>query len=228
MEILEKKIKDKFVSLIGIDEVGRGPLAGPVVSCACLFIGSKVELTKICKVFAGLGVTDSKKLNSKKRREILNQLKIDYASPDWKNKQKFSVQGVTLQFAISATNSKVIDKINILQASLLSMENSYFLLKVKDNPHIWIDGNKIPMRLKEYPLVQALVKGDSRSIMIAVASIIAKEVRDELMNSYSLTYPHYGFEKHSGYPTKLHKEALKEYGPCAIHRRTFRGVSELI
>lgn len=228
MEVLEKKIKDKSFELIGIDEVGRGPLAGPVVSCACFFKGTKKDLEKLCKAFEELGITDSKKLNSKKRRLILDHFKINVSRPRWERAQCFSFEDIELSYSLCSIEPKVIDKINILQASLLSMEKSVFPLKVKKEAYIWIDGNKVPVALKGYPNVEAHIKGDSRSYLIAMASIIAKETRDELMNAYSVTYPCYGFEKHSGYPTKGHKKALKENGPCPIHRRTFKGVSELI
>ena len=184
-----------FQAIGGVDEVGRGPLAGPVVA-ACCIIGEGVVLPE--------GVDDSKKLSRKKRRLIYDQLR--------------DIEGVN--YALGIVEAKEIDEINILQASHLAMRKAVKEMKVKPD-YLLIDGLPVPGFEQDS---RSIVKGDSRSVSIAAASILAKEFRDDLMTEYSKKYPEFGFEKHMGYGTKLHMEALKNCGPCPLHRRSFAPV----
>lgn len=184
-----------FQAIGGVDEVGRGPLAGPVVA-ACCIIGEGVELPE--------GVDDSKKLSRKKRRLIYDQLR--------------EIEGVN--YALGIVEADKIDEINILQASHLAMRKAVNAMKVKPD-YLLIDGLPVPGFEQDS---RSIVKGDSRSVSIAAASILAKEFRDDLMIEYSKKYPEYGFEKHMGYGTKLHMEALRNCGPCPLHRRSFAPV----
>ena len=179
--------------IAGIDEAGRGPLAGPVVSAAVILpLG-----------FNGPGVTDSKKLSEKKRENLFPVIKAQ-----------------ALAVGIGMADHKEIDQINILAASLLSMKRA--VQNLTPGPDfLLIDGKfTIDMDLPQ----QAIVKGDSKSISIAAASIIAKVTRDRLMADLHHTYPQYNFIQHKGYPTKAHKQAIIDHGPCPAHRRTFNGV----
>ena len=177
--------------IAGVDEVGRGCLAGPVIAAS-------VILKKPIK-----GLMDSKRLSSKKR-EDLSQIIIENSV-----------------FAIGAANSQEIDQINILQASLLAMQRSLEKLDMQPKK-VLVDGNHIFETSIE---IEAIVGGDNLIPSISAASIVAKVFRDRLMMAYSKEFPNYGFDKHKGYPTKLHKEMLKRYGLTRIHRRTFKGVN---
>ena len=185
----ERKYSD-YEFICGIDEVGRGPLAGPVVAGA-------VILPKDCDI---LYINDSKKLSAKKREELYE---------------------VIMEKAVCAKTAvvspKVIDEINILQATYEAMHEAVNKLSVK--PDILLnDAVTIPgIDVKQIPII----KGDAKSLSIASASILAKVTRDRLMTEYDSLYPEYGFARHKGYGTKVHIEAIKEYGPCPIHRRTF-------
>jgi ribonuclease HII len=184
-----------FKAIGGVDEVGRGPLAGPVVA-ACCILREGMDLPE--------GIDDSKKLSRKKRRVIYDQLR--------------DMDGV--DYALGLVEPEEIDKINILQASHLAMRKAVEAMKI-DADFLLIDG--LPVPGFKAP-TRSIVKGDSRSISIAAASILAKEFRDDLMAEYALEYPQYGFEKHMGYGTKLHMQALGEFGPCPLHRRSFAPV----
>ena len=189
------EIEDGFYAegvniICGVDEAGRGPLAGPVCAAAVI-LPPHLEIP---------GLTDSKKLTDKKRRELF---------PIIKEK--------AIAYGISMASEKEIDGINILQATFLAMERAMNQLGVKPDLAL-IDGN----REKDFGLpVKTVVKGDSLSMNIAAASILAKVTRDDLMVEMAETYPQYGFEIHKGYGTKAHYAALKEYGPSPIHRTTF-------
>ena len=192
-----KAIEKGFSHIAGIDEAGRGPLAGPVVSAAVLLPSS----------FHDPDITDSKKLSPKKRSYLYEKL-YDQA----------------VSIGIGIVDNIEIERINILNASLLSM-----VISVKNlNPQpdfLLIDGKfKIPMDLPQEPVI----RGDALSISIAAASIIAKVTRDRLMERYHQDYPQFGFSRHKGYPTKAHKEAIRAFGCCPIHRRTFKGVKEYL
>ena len=177
--------------IAGVDEVGRGCLAGPVIAAS-------VILKRPIK-----GLMDSKKLSSKKRDD-LSQVIIENSI-----------------FAIGAADNQEIDQINILQASLLAMQRSLKKLDVKPKK-ILVDGAHI----FETPIeIESIVGGDNLIPSISAASIVDKVYRDRLMMKYSKEFPNYGFDKHKGYPTRLHKEMLKKYGITRIHRRTFNGVN---
>ena len=186
-----------FKNIAGIDEAGRGPLAGPVVAAAVIF-PSQVNI---------LGLNDSKKLSTKKRAELFPK-----------------IQEISVSYGVAVVCQKVIDKINILQAARLAMKQAVETLKITPGL-LLIDGNqKIDSTLNQW----AIVKGDSRSLSIAAASVLAKVTRDRIMDDYHKLYPQYEFNRHKGYGTKLHRNLIQEYGPCPIQRNTFKGVAEYI
>lgn len=181
---------NSFSYICGIDEAGRGPLAGPVVAGAVILPkGSRI-----------LYINDSKKLSEKKREELFEVIK-----------------GEAVSIGVGIVSAQRIDEINILQATYEAMRTAINNLDIK--PDILLnDAVTIPMvDIKQVPII----KGDAKSLSIASASIIAKVTRDHLMYKYDEMYPEYGFAKHKGYGTKIHMEAIKEFGPCPIHRRTF-------
>lgn len=201
-EFEHKALNRGYRQIAGIDEAGRGPLAGPVVSAAVI----------LPENFSCQGITDSKKLSEKKRRTFFPYIK----------KHAICV-------ATGIASHHEIDQINILQASLLSMKRSVEnLSQIPDfiiPDFLLIDGKfTIEMNIDQ----SAIVKGDSKSISIAAASIIAKVTRDGIMKKLHATYPLYNFIQHKGYPTKAHKEAILKYGPCPVHRKTFKGVKEVL
>ncbi len=188
--------KKGFSYIAGIDEAGRGPLAGPVVSAAIILPNS----------FHDSEITDSKKLTHKKRSYLYEKL-YDHA----------------VSIGIGIIDNIEIDRINILNASLLSMAIAVKNLRPQPD-YLLIDGKfRIPI---DYLTQETVIRGDSLSISIAAASIIAKVTRDRLMERYHQDYPQFGFSRHKGYPTKAHKEAIRTFGCCPIHRRSFRGVKE--
>lgn len=181
----------------GVDEAGRGPLAGPV-STAAVILPRDFEHTVL---------TDSKKLTPKVRERLYEEL----------------TQFEGLLWASDQAQPKEIDKINILKATHASMARAVGKLEVTPDM-VLIDGLDVP----KFPLPQkGIVKGDSLSLSIAAASIIAKVERDRLMIKMAEKYPGYGFEQHKGYPTKLHLEKLRKLGPCPIHRRSFGPVAQM-
>ena len=183
--------------IAGVDEVGRGPLAGAVVAAAVI-LDHRQPIS---------GLMDSKALSEKKREALSHIIKRQ-----------------ALAWAIARVEPDEIDRINILQASLLAMHRAVDQLSCKPD-HVLVDGNRCPNW--DYSC-QAIVKGDSKEQAIAAASIIAKVFRDEEMIAQDLQYPGYGFAQHKGYPTKAHQAALKEKGPSAIHRRSFAPVRALL
>ncbi len=192
-----KAIEKGFSYIAGIDEAGRGPLAGPVVSAAVLLPTS----------FHDPDITDSKKLSPKKRSYLYEKL-YDQA----------------VSIGIGIVDNIEIERINILNAALLSMSISVKNLSPQPD-YLLIDGKfRIPTDLPQEPII----RGDALSISIAAASIVAKVSRDRLMERYDQDYPQFGFSRHKGYPTKAHKEAIRTFGCCPIHRRTFRGVKEYL
>ena len=214
MKEYENALYEKGIQYIaGVDEVGRGPLAGPVVSVAVV----------LPKDFSILGVDDSKKLSPKKREELYEQIKE-----------------VAVAYGIGCIDNDTIDRINILEATKLAMKDALRELegnlraKLGDNwkkstgdenrhkpcciQHILIDA----LRLKDVPIEQtAIIRGDGASVSIAAASILAKVTRDRMMVEYNETYPGYSFECNKGYGTRAHYEGIKNRGTCQIHRRTF-------
>ncbi len=188
--------RDGYRLIAGIDEAGRGPLAGPVSAAAVVLPDGYTHSV----------LTDSKQL-TERRRELL--YKEILSSPD-------------IDWASAMIDPMEIDEINILQATWKAMRVAFCELETTPDIAL-IDGKAIKGFPGEH---RPLIKGDSLSLSIAAASIIAKVERDRLMAAYAEEYPEYGFEKHKGYGTKLHKEALLKYGPCPIHRRSFAPVAE--
>ncbi len=182
-----------YLHIAGVDEAGRGPLAGPVVASAVI-LPANVSLD---------GLTDSKKLTLKQREHFFPLIKQ-----------------VAVAYAIETVSSEVIDEINILQASLLAMKQAVEKLSQQADL-LLIDGNQ---RVKTSTDQWTIVKGDNLSLSIAAASVLAKVTRDKLMEGYHAEYPQYEFARHKGYGTKLHRDRIMQYGPCPIHRRSFRGV----
>ena len=188
---IENSCYSEDVKIIcGVDEAGRGPLAGPV--CAAAVILPKDHQIP--------GLTDSKKLSDKKRRELMPIIKEQ-----------------AIAYGIGLASEQEIDEINILQATFLAMERALAQLDVKPDLAL-IDGN----REKDFGLpVKTVVKGDSLSANIAAASVLAKVTRDDIMVALAEEYPQYGFEIHKGYGTKAHYEALRQYDASPIHRKSF-------
>jgi ribonuclease HII len=183
--------------IAGVDEAGRGPLAGPVVAAAC-------------SIPQGLyfpGINDSKLLLPKKRKTLFEQI----------------TGHKKVHYGVGIVEHSVIDRINILQAALEAMRSAVKQLPVQPDC-LLVDGAHC---FTESIYSEPVIKGDSRSQMIAAASIIAKEMRDRIMVEYHKRYPEYGFDEHKGYPTEKHRKALAKYGPCPIHRLTFSSVSQL-
>ena len=192
----ERSLSSKgYRSIAGIDEAGRGPLAGPVVAAA-------VILPKGLQV---PGVNDSKKLTELKREALFDV-----------------VMEKAIATGVGISRPEEIDEINILQATLKAMLRAVEDLRTSPD-YLIIDGiNTIDRDIPQH----AIKKGDSLSISIAAASIIAKVTRDRMMLEYDRQYPSYGFTSHKGYGSKLHREAIANFGPCPIHRKTFAGVKE--
>lgn len=188
---------EQFSRIAGVDEVGRGCLAGPVVAAAVI-----LDPNRPIK-----GLRDSKKLSAKKRDELAQEIKEK-----------------ALAWSVAAMGPEVIDKINILQATLEAMKAAVEKLPVEPD-FVQVDGNKLP---KWKWLSEAVVKGDDEVEWISAASIIAKTTRDGYMCKIAELYPQYGFEHHVGYGTAEHIKALKAYGPTPIHRKTFAPVREVI
>ena len=179
-----------YSMICGVDEAGRGPLAGPVCAAAVI-LPPHLEIP---------GLTDSKKLTDKKRRELYPVIKEQ-----------------ALAYGIGFASEQEIDEINILQATFLAMQRALDQLELRPDLAL-IDGN----RQKDFGLpAKTVVKGDSLSANIAAASVLAKVTRDDIMVEMAKTYPQYGFEVHKGYGTKAHYAALREYGHCPIHRLSF-------
>ena len=178
-----------YTAIAGIDEAGRGPLAGPVVAaCAIMPLDDIIE-----------GINDSKKLSEKKREALFEQIKEK-----------------TLAFSIVEMPAEVIDDINILEATKKAMIQCVNELAMKPDV-VFIDAVKLNLPYETL----SIIKGDARSYNIAAASILAKVHRDRLMREYAKIYPEYGFAKHKGYGTSEHIRALKEFGPCPLHRALF-------
>ena len=184
-------IEQGYELICGVDEAGRGPLAGPVCAAAVI-LPTDLEIE---------GLNDSKKLTEKKR-EALYDIIIEKA----------------LAYGIAMVSEKVIDEINILQATFLAMKGAVEAMELTPD-YVLIDGNREP-DLGQLA-VKTIVKGDSRSANIAAASILAKVTRDRYMMEMDREYPQYGFAVHKGYGTKKHYEALTEHGHCPIHRLSF-------
>jgi len=180
-----------FDAIAGVDEAGRGPLAGPVVAAAVIFPSG----------YTNGEIRDSKKLTPLKRETLYKIIRDD-----------------AISVGLSAIEASTIDRINILQATLAAMKTAVLSLSPQPD-YILIDGtNNIDIPI----LQETIIRGDSLSVSIAAASIIAKVSRDQLMDRYHVLYPQYNFLKNKGYGTKEHREAVKKYGRCKIHRRSFK------
>jgi len=182
-----------YRAIAGVDEAGRGPLAGPVVAAAVI----------LPRGFPPKGIRDSKSLSPSARERAYSLIAREAVS-----------------FAVAHSSPEEIDRINVLQATLLAMRRA--VLRLSPPPDfLYVDGTfPVP-----YPIAQEpLVAGDSRCLSVMAASILAKVTRDVLMEEYDRAYPGYRFSAHKGYPTREHREALRRLGPCPIHRKTFRGV----
>lgn len=190
LEFEKEALAKGYKSVCGVDEAGRGPLAGPVCAAAVILPeGMIIE-----------GVNDSKKLSEKKRESLFDVIREQ-----------------ALSYSIAYATVDEIEEINILNATMLAMRRAIDGLEIKAD-YAMIDGNKIP------PLdidAECIVKGDAKSMSIACASILAKVSRDRLLYKYAEEYPMYGFDKHKGYGTKVHREAILKYGPCPYHRKSF-------
>ena len=189
-EIESSYLAEGYTAICGVDEAGRGPLAGPVCAAAVI-LPPNLEIP---------GLTDSKKLSDKKRRELFP-----------------IIMEQAVAYGIGFASHQEIDEINILQATFLAMERAMQQLKVKPQLAL-IDGN----RQKDFGItVKTVIKGDSLSASIAAASILAKVSRDDVMEQMAVEFPGYGFEIHKGYGTKAHYEALAKLGPSPVHRLSF-------
>jgi ribonuclease HII len=200
----EKKLWRKGIKrVVGLDEAGRGPLAGPVVAAAVSIIANcKLEILKF------KDLKDSKKLAPKKREDFY----------------KIITKNPQIEWGIGIVSEKVIDKINIKNAAELAMEKALKNLErkmKKKADFLIIDGNHINSKNLKARSYKLIVKADEKVFSCALASILAKVTRDRIMERYSKKYPEYGFEIHKGYPTKFHLKMLKKYGPCKIHRKSF-------
>lgn len=200
-------IKDVNDIVVGIDEAGRGCLVGPVVS-ACCYLNINLFPKELL-----LKINDSKKLTENKRTEIFNELQ--------------KLPSDVFLYSYSYINASLIDKINILQATLLSMKHSYIRLKNKLQvipKKVLVDGNIAP----DIPNVKLIIKGDQLSYSIATSSIIAKVKKDELLNKIGLSYKEYMFDKNKGYGTKTHLDAIKKYGITPYHRKSYKPVAKYL
>ena len=195
LEFETRAVKEGYGCIAGIDEAGRGPLAGPVVAAAVVLpAGISID-----------GLDDSKKLSPAVREKLFSV-----------------IERTALGFGIGIVAVEVIDEINILQAAHLAMKRAIEQIP-KPVDLLLIDGNqKIESDIHQW----TIVKGDSKSFSIAAASVLAKVTRDRLMEDYHRLYPDYEFHRHKGYGTPLHRCRIEEFGPCPIHRKTFKGVVE--
>lgn len=195
----EKKLwRRGYKRIAGLDEAGRGPLAGPVVAGAVMVGESIIKNKELKKIN---GVKDSKQLSPKRREEIFNIL----------------TNHPQIKWGIGRVSEKVIDKINILEATKLAMERAIKDLNCRPG-YLILDGNfKINSKIPQ----KSIIKSDVRVFSCAAASIIAKVTRDRIMLKYDKKYPKYGFKRHKGYPTSFHRKKIKKFGPCPIHRKSF-------
>ncbi len=188
--------QDGYQKIAGIDEVGRGALAGPVVAAAVIL--SPHDKLK--------GLRDSKQLTSRQRERLFEE-----------------IYSTAISIGIGSTDSQTIDRLNILNATLLAMQEAVKQLTLQPD-YLLVDGLDLPkINIATKTIGKAIPKGDSLSPSIAAASVIAKVTRDRLMQGkFQKTYPNYGFRQHKGYPTVQHREAIKKFGPSQIHRHTFK------
>jgi ribonuclease HII len=200
----EEELLGKGYSFIaGIDEAGRGPLAGPVVAGAVI-IGNDPALAR---ALISLGVRDSKQMSEKKREKLYEFISKEIRC-----------------WAVAEVSNEIIDKINILNATKLAMKNAVLALSLEPDVLI-IDGNAV---ISDFSCDQlAISKADERILSVSAASILAKVTRDRVLLRLDEKYPEYGFRIHKGYGTKAHMEALREYGPCPFHRKSFEPIKSM-
>jgi len=198
MSLYEKRLAaDGYARIAGIDEAGRGPLAGPVVAAACILPrNSYFEY-----------LNDSKQLTPERRENLYQSIILHPET----------------RYGLGISDVETIDRVNILQATFLAMRQAVAALNIPPD-YLLIDGNQVPVfSIPTLPIVE----GDSHSVSIAAASVIAKVTRDRMMVEFDLKWPHYGFRKHKGYGTSEHVDAIRKYGPCPIHRISFEPIKSL-
>jgi len=223
-----KYSQTKNIFIAGCDEVGRGPLAGPVVA-ACVSLHQKdfneQEFIEILELLNSLGVSDSKKISLLKREEIVEDLRLTLCS-DQVLILEIS-KNTNIRICIQEISVDIIDEMNILNASLLAMKKSYEKGCAEDfSGVVLIDGNKKFISNRKNVELEAIIKGDTKSLLIGLASIVAKVYRDQLMQNLSRLYPGYFWEKNAGYGTTQHLKGIEKFGVTPIHRKTFKGVKE--
>ncbi len=197
VQLEEALYRDGYRRVAGVDEAGRGPLAGPVVAAACI----------LPQGFFLPGINDSKKLSPKMRETLFNKL----------------LENEEIVCGVGIVEPDLIDDINIYQATIHAMKLAIADLNVHPD-YLLVDGMSLP----DCPIPHSKeIKGDARSQSIAAASVIAKETRDRLMKEYHRRWPLYGFDRHKGYPTAAHVEAIETHGPCSIHRMSFEPLKSL-
>jgi len=197
VKALRRPPPSKGLLICGVDEAGRGPLAGPVYAAAVVLNPSRPIR----------GLDDSKKLTASRREKLAVKIQTD-----------------ALAFGVASASVEEIDRINILQATLLAMRRAVEKLLVNPD-EVWIDGNQAP--LLPYT-TRAIIKGDAQVAAISAASILAKSARDRELVALAKTYPEYAFERHKGYATQLHLAKIREFGACAAHRRSFAPVRHIL
>ncbi len=197
LDYQEQFYSKKIKVIVGVDEAGRGPLAGPVVAAACV----------LPRAYINKEINDSKQLSEKKREELFEIIKKD-----------------TVAYGVGIVSAVEIDKLNIYEATKKAMKEAINNLKVKFN---LILTDAMPLKGFDVEVVP-IIKGDAKALPIAAASIIAKVTRDHMMDELAKKYPEYGFEKHKGYGTKMHMDALKKYGPIeGVHRYSYKPVAKV-
>jgi len=202
-----KRAPKGFKRVVGLDEAGRGPIAGPVTAAAVMVRPAKLKIKNSELKILLRQVKDSKKLTPKKREELF----------------KILIKNPAIEWGMGKVSEKIIDKINIKNAAELAMERA--VKKLRHQPDfLIIDGKYLKNHKLKSMKYKLIVKADEKVFSCAAASIIAKVTRDKIMEKYAKKYPKYSFDRHKGYPTKLHLRMLKKYGPCKIHRMSFRPV----
>ena len=197
LDYQEQFYSKKIKVIVGVDEAGRGPLAGPVVAAACV----------LTRAYNNKEINDSKQLSEKKREELFEIIKKD-----------------AVAYGVGIVSAEEIDKLNIYEATKKAMKEAINNLNVKFD---LILTDAMPLKGFDVEVVP-IIKGDAKALPIAAASIIAKVTRDHMMNELAKKYPEYGFEKHKGYGTKLHMDALKKYGPIrGVHRYSYKPVAKV-
>ena len=194
LDYQEQFYSDKINLIVGVDEAGRGPLAGPVVAAACI----------LPRAYINKKINDSKQLSEKQREELFIEIKEN-----------------AVAYGVGIVDAETIDKINIYEATKVAMKEAINNLK---HNYDLILTDAMKLNGFDVPVID-IIKGDAKALPIAAASIIAKVTRDHMMDDLAKKYPEYGFEKHKGYGTKVHMDALKKYGPIkGIHRYSYRPV----